>query len=678
MKRQGVNVPELRDLVGSNGENFLRAVRVLSKRPGVQQFLADEVLIEAIKALEAAEELSVRERDRRIAILVKSVGLVDSEIAELTRRVASEAPKAFNAIMSAIPANKRMRMNLTAASKEELKAPNSSTIAASTPSNVVLFLAPSADLQEPAADAVHREEAPPADDDIVTVDFRSVVLLGSEEDHERNALSLQRRKFTALRCETVDALRPLATSICGIVVSGLWWLNISADMHHDELCRILEISSMFFIRIGVDHLKEDVASHIADIQRELYGAERDSATFCHGFGCNITASDMAELDRVAGLMKSSDATQFHPYGINLHEGVLLRTLATKRVRNRHVDASVNIEKLQTSLLGGGRSGAKIVMVAPDDGGLPVIAKLHPIKELRDELRRYKIWIQSWDDRVQPELVTHLGQAALVYRMVDSVSDPGRPAPTLEDRLEKQRSTEIWDAEVAPPEQDIVLMLNRAVSKLAILNKRKVVDGASAIDEFWSGWAFKELLGKGVVWDFVDLKGQVIDIPDILARSESRVGQLHGKAHVHGDVHLRNVLVNDREPILIDFASSGPGHPCYDLVRLDMSVSTFAFRAVCHEQDIARMMHEIHCDGADYERVKIAFPRLLSSVGNRVAVRAAIAIRTASLDVLSQYGGGLIDYMAMRILVNSFALSALYPQSVVARATISASAEFLCY
>ena len=50
------------------------------------------------------------------------------------------------------------------------------------------------------------------------------------------------------------------------------------------------------------------------------------------------------------------------------------------------------------------------------------------------------------------------------------------------------------------------------------------------------------------------------------------------ATVHGDMNLRNVLVRDgREPFLIDYAYSGPGHPCFDLVRFESALMFQMFR-----------------------------------------------------------------------------------------------------
>ena len=62
-------------------------------------------------------------------------------------------------------------------------------------------------------------------------------------------------------------------------------------------------------------------------------------------------------------------------------------------------------------------------------------------------------------------------------------------------------------------------------------------------------------------------------------ARSKVDALAEIVTVHGDVQLRNILVRDgREPHFIDYANCGPGHPCYDLVRLESAVLFYCFPA----------------------------------------------------------------------------------------------------
>ena len=44
------------------------------------------------------------------------------------------------------------------------------------------------------------------------------------------------------------------------------------------------------------------------------------------------------------------------------------------------------------------------------------------------------------------------------------------------------------------------------------------------------------------------------------------------AIVHGDIHLRNVLIRGESEVrVIDYEASGPGHPALDLVRFELAL-----------------------------------------------------------------------------------------------------------
>lgn len=150
-----------------------------------------------------------------------------------------------------------------------------------------------------------------------------------------------------------------------------------------------------------------------------------------------------------------------------------------------------------------------------------------------------------------------------------------------------------------------------------------------------------------------------------------------KATVHGDVHLRNILLrDDREPFFIDYACSGPGHPCFDLVRLESALMYGCFRMTADEQSLQALFRYMLQNDPDEADVARDFPGLLSSVGNRLAIRATILSRRACMRVLQNYAGDLRDYIAVRYLVAAQSLTHTHLQTGIVRAAISALSNCL--
>jgi thiamine kinase-like enzyme len=183
--------------------------------------------------------------------------------------------------------------------------------------------------------------------------------------------------------------------------------------------------------------------------------------------------------------------------------------------------------------------------------------------------------------------------------------------------------------------------------------------------------------KGINWSIKDLHDADINLPKLASIAEAIVQPLQDKAVVHGDVHLRNVLLRDnRDPFLIDYALSGPGHPCYDLARLDAAVMFRCFRAVAPEPRVAAFIAAISIENASYADLEQNYRDLLTSVGNRIAAKTSILVRKQCLDLLTGRGANAHAYYAMKVLVSASALTMLEPQSAICRATLSALAPLL--
>jgi hypothetical protein len=101
-----------------------------------------------------------------------------------------------------------------------------------------------------------------------------------------------------------------------------------------------------------------------------------------------------------------------------------------------------------------------------------------------------------------------------------------------------------------------------------------------------------------------------------------------------------------------------------------------FRAVADEQRIANLIELLAADGPSEDEIRRQFPALMASAANRLAVRTSLFCREVALRVLRTFGGGLPDYIAVRLIVAIQSLAFPHLQSAIARATISGLSDLI--
>ena len=144
-------------------------------------------------------------------------------------------------------------------------------------------------------------------------------------------------------------------------------------------------------------------------------------------------ADIQVLQSVARLLESTEATQFFPLGLSETEASLLRLIAAER---RDPTSPMTISKLGTKELVGGQSGARVYLLT-DGTTQPFVAKIDECDLLTKELERYRQWIQDWVPAViSPTYHSHLGAAAISYRLQPDPDSHAQPAPTLERCLDQ--------------------------------------------------------------------------------------------------------------------------------------------------------------------------------------------------------------------------------------------------
>lgn len=634
--------PKSDGLVSASATAFDAAANALCAPPGPADPAA--ALSTAVTAIAGAGRLPTRERDRRIRLLVGRLSPIITDMTGFLTGVRTIAPRALNAVRAALPPEFRPMA---------LAAQVATTVPALRQENVV-------------------EPTPPWDSSVpASGALFGVALVGTESEHSKNVALLRDSDLKPLRISTIAELQDLGSSgLCGFVIAPSVWSGLGEDGQRAALRAAAELSTFLFSRVAIDGLSPAVAGSAVSIAADTRRGPLDASRFCHGRDCDLSPADVQTLLGRAALLTAAEGAGFYPLGADEREVRLLRLIAADRHRPSD---PVAVSRLGARELPGGRSGARLYLLQPHAGG-PFVVKLGTIEALSDELRRHHQWIEAWEPILtNPSLHLHLGRAAISYRLQAAADVSSQPAPTLDDAIERLRAEE-WDTrrDPAPFASDLESAVSRAADRLMELNRTTVtplIDQA----EPWLHWPLRDLGARGIVAQLSDGDGQPIDLLAITQAAVARLRPLARRAVVHGDIHGRNILLIDRLPAFIDYASSGPGHPLEDLARLDATVRSAAFRALLGERDLHSLFSSIYINGDSADTVLAAYPGVSASAACRLAIRCATKIRTCALEVASVHGGGVADYLAMVTVVSGYILAHRGPASLVERSLLAALA-----
>ncbi|NUQ75564.1 MAG: phosphotransferase [Polyangiaceae bacterium] len=319
----------------------------------------------------------------------------------------------------------------------------------------------------------------------------------------------------------------------------------------------------------------------------------------------------------------------------------------------------------------------MALLEPDDGGVALIAKVWTAEYIQDEASRFQQFIAKWDRVLLPRMHLHAGIGAILFSLVSDSSESERPAPTAELLFRELSRWENYDVAPHLSEEELCIALHRAVEKLVLLNSVPC-----PVTKFrshaWLGLdAMRSNLRKGIQWTVVsEWSGRSINALDQMDWADSICQQLAGKATVHGDAHLRNILLRGVEPFFIDYALSGPGHPCFDLARLSSALIMDVARMLGDEKEFSELLSAIVVEGASYEDVSRRFSKWFSSPVNRVVFGIGVKCRAAAVSVLMKYGGGIRDYVAVKFIIACQCVGVPGLQMGTARAMVRALAGYL--
>lgn len=605
---------------------------------------------ELCASLAETTSLGPVERERRAGLILRKAP-TDPRFFQEIAEVASSWPADIkNAVTAFLPAQLKP---LVYGKRRSDSPPRSSTAPAPETAGGVTVASP----------AMHDTDTMP-----------EVLLVGTAQEHESNHRHLEREGYRPLRAGSMDEFRNLLNAdVVGILVGRSWWAILPQDEHQAFAEMLFHHSSFTWLKIDIHGCR--VSANLPELCRHSRFREPAAMEVVMGDSSTINAIDIQSLAHASQLIDNPTGIRLCPADIDPVQGKLLIGGIAQHVKFRRFPPALHLQEIGTATVQGGLSQALIVRAQPDDGGLPFIAKLADLRLLRDEMYRFHHFIGPWDNVLKPQLHYHGGSGLIIFGLVDAPETPLQPAPTLEDTLRRALLTESGGMTTGvPTEQALRELIERTITKIQSLNSRRCADRTVASFAWIDVESFDAMVAGGIAWKLPALPSGR-DPLDGRHAAVALVGKGSDAATIHGDMHLRNVLVRDgREPFLIDYAYSGPGHPCFDLVRFSSAILFTVFRMTDDESRVRELLCAIQEDNATLETIAGTFPALCSSLGNRLAVHASISAKKACRELLAQYGLSPCHYHAMQLVVGCQSLTMPQLQTGIVRAAVSAAAR----
>lgn len=521
------------------------------------------------------------------------------------------------------------------------------------------------------SEAPAEEQVPVPDQPEEPEQWDSVLLLGGAIEVAANARLLAAHNFKGIRAANLEELASLSQEpICGVVVYGSWWRQFDGpEAIVNFVKRRIAESNALCLKLDYSHL-EDAAERLAAVVETLDDEVRARVSGAHG--AELTAADILSLRRVATSLRTADQAAVEVAGVDMQERRLLATAVAAFARAKHLPCFASAETLSITPIEEGRSGARVLAVKSKAYRLMVVAKLDELAALEDEIERARQAIPAiWPSADQMYLCSLAAKGVLLQRLFLGLDDHDVVAPSLRALLRSCAAWEFGRQGIAEPRSELILEgIDRLCARVVELNRSADAEPPS------TGWTGTEtitaLAEHGIRWTLAGAAG-AFDPAEHIPRAQEILSEDLPTRVLHGDLHAANLLMtDDRTPELIDFASAGSGHPCFDLVRISSAITYEFLRDLSGESELCSFFTRIHVDLAAENELRCEFPSLVGSVGARVALHALVVCRDAGLgQLLGVTENRHRHYLAMVYLIGVQSLTIEGFQEGVVRAALAA-------
>lgn len=502
------------------------------------------------------------------------------------------------------------------------------------------------------------------------IPFSDVIVLSIADDPATKRL-LEGAHFVPLRCQSLDELdRMVATNqeICAFLVESSFLKSLGSDQQRLLIECLARFSTFVWLRFQDDGLACDnpaVGQIISQVRCRTSQPEVTELSLRESAG--LQERELPALAAARTRLSDGEARGlFIPGELSPLELKLLGAAMSQFSKRRRFDPRAELTQVKTKFLQGGQTSARVALVKVNDLRVPVIVKLDQKTLILDEARRFLTFIHKDNPELNPEVHLHGPAALIVFGTIpDPHAEDEQPAPTLEQLL-----LEYWYNEMRDPincDDGAILLkgFSDAARRIANLNKQKCFASSFPCKANPYLDSVKDMEGKGFNWGFS---------PQAICRREEAETLLLTAADAaicHGDAHTRNILIRTEQGFLIDYAYSGPGHPCSDLVRLELSIFLTRFSQFGPEDALAVFQRDFSIDRLSLSDLISRHGDLLRSKTNRLCLKMCVNARDLVAEVLEAHNLDWQHYLALKILTAWQSLQVPSLQQVLARGIISA-------
>lgn len=619
-------------LVGSGAE-FEAAIA------GTESSATSAIVLDFIASLDDAP-LSNAEKERRLNVVLGRVDMTGDEARSVA--IAGAALKNVivrNALTAMLPAQLRRLMHRSGSPEVH------------APIRPLRFSSSSGDIQNPVG-------APDHDKSL----YSAVVILSSETDPALRAL-LEGAGFAPLRFDSLVALDELLRSssdICGFVIESSFLDALNEDGQRALFQKVAEYSTFVVIRSQEAALKlsrVEVGQIVARARCTADAPAFDHLTFAAQRAMH--ESELSLFEKARSNLSFGRRGTFLPEEISTTQLELLGASMTLYARRKRFNNQADVSQLRIRFLQGG-AGAKVALVRINELPWPVIVKLDTNQQIREEALRFKVFIELRNRDLRPEVHLHAGAALIIFDIIGTVhSGIVEPAPSLGTVLEKFWLAEMFGESPSHSAESVLAATADAAGRLAELNQVPCPAGAFRIRANPHIRYIRKLEAGGFDWGFSE---------SVLAsrgRAEEVLDRAAAAAICQGDAHLGNILIQDRHGHVIDYAYSGPGHPCVDLAKLELSIFFQSFHPFGSQDSVVRLQRDLSLATNDLGFILDQHRGLIKSRTNELVIQLCVCVRDAAFQVLRAHGLDWEHYMAAKLLSSWQSLqSPNLPQSLV--------------
>jgi hypothetical protein len=503
------------------------------------------------------------------------------------------------------------------------------------------------------------------------------VVLAARESQEANISLFRNNGFAVFRATTREELDTYLRSpdIAGFVIEGSFWSGKSREEQTAVLDQVARYSSLSCIFIDRSSFHDpDVIAEV--ITRALFRQPHFGQLLLYD-GSILSQRDLIHFRSSSDLISPDTRPRILFSDLSKPETTALLAAASAFYKDNSQPSPARLETLVVKALTGGRSEAKLLLLTFNETGIPVVAKIGKHEQIQSEMERFTKYVRAWDQDLRPIFHYHGEFAVILFSVVEDGTGQFRPAPTLESMLNEAWLDEAYRGSSSLEAQcdNILTIVTRACRKIAALNKQRCEDHSLPSFAFLQGSSLEKMKERGIQWNLSLDRG--ITTAQSIEAAYDIVEPYRNVATVHGDVHLLNVLARAGiDASLIDYAYSGPGHPAYDLVRLECALYFRFLKPLDSEGSFVRLQAAITLSKAGLAELERDFKSWLSSPVNRALVKSALMCRDVCIDVLNSYGLGHRDYVAVKFIVACWSLSVPNLQWALARGCVEALAPAL--